>query len=252
MGDKSGAEGFMEAGSAASETAAKLAAELYAETAPYRGASYMGWEKMLGGQMPEAYDYYYGASKAPIEAQYEGAKKELMETIPAGGRLEEELAGLELGKAQSMEQMISAYLTDQLNKMYGAAFGVPQTTLGTMTTVGQQAVETGAATSQAAAGICCFNFLEAEGEIYSSVRRYRDKYYLRTGRVAKGYIRSSECFVPLMRKYKNFKTLIRLTMTKPLKSYAKWYYGENRYGFIFWPIAKGWVNSWWLLGMGVK
>jgi len=96
---------------------------------------------------------------------------------------------------------------------------------------------------------CCFNFLEAEGEIHSAVRKYRDQHYAKDGMVGRGYRRSAKLFVPLMKKYKSFKQLIRLTMTKPLKSYAQWFYGENRYGFIFWPMAKGWVNCWRLWGV---
>jgi hypothetical protein len=98
-------------------------------------------------------------------------------------------------------------------------------------------------------GPCCFNFLEAEGEIYPTVRRYRDEHYLKDGRVSVGYVRSAMIFVPLMVKFGWFKQLIRVLMTKPLKAYSRWYYGENRSGFVFYPFKLFWVNSWRILGV---
>ena len=89
---------------------------------------------------------------------------------------------------------------------------------------------------------CCFNFLEAEGEITEYVRKYRDEHYLNTD-VAIGYKLMAFWLVPLMREHKWVKSLVRYTMTRPLTKYAEWYYGKNWYGWVFIP-SKLWVVIW--------
>jgi len=234
--------------------ASQIAGQLFKETQPMREAYYGAFKDITEGEMPfgqTAFPAMYGAGKAPIESQYGMARRNILEAIPRGGLQAEALTDVETARARGLQDLVAGYLTDQLNKMYGTAFGIPQTSISGLLGVGQHAVQTATAASQAGAQGCCFNFLEAEGEIYRTVRQYRDEHYSKTSNVAKGYIRSANIFVPLMRKHEIFKQILRLAMTKPLKSYANWYYKQNRYGFIFWPIAKGWVNYWRLLGMGV-
>jgi len=252
MGGKSGAKDLMRAGLYSDLQSAHIARQLWGESQPFRAAYHRAWGDILGGEMPfgEAGSTIMGAAREPIEAQYGMARRNVLETVPEGGRLEEALADVDVARAQGLQNVVATYLMDQLNKMYGAAFQAPQLSIAGLQGVGQHAVQTGTAASQAAAGACCFNFLEAEGEIHSAVRRYRDEHYPKNGRVGRGYLRCARVFVPLMQKYKSFKAFIRIIMTKPLKSYAQWFYGENRHGFIFRPIAEGWVNYWRLLGMG--
>ena len=99
-------------------------------------------------------------------------------------------------------------------------------------------------------GPCCFIFLEARygnGTMDKVVRRFRDEHMNR--RNVRGYHRLSEVLIPVMRKSKIAKFLVRAFMTDPMVSYGKWYYGENHHGFIFKPIAKFWLNTFDYLGL---
>lgn len=228
---------------------------LLQETQPFREALYKTWQEMQGGNLPGgAFPQMYQAAKAPIESQYTMARRNVLEQVPKGGQLTEALTDVELGRAQGLQSVLADLYSDELMRMYSTAFGIPSTALQAMLGLSQQATGVGAGASQAAGGgyqtTCCFNFLEAEGEIYRTVRQYRDEHYSKDGYVGRGYLLTARYLVPLMHEVKLFKSLIRFIMTKPLKSYSQWYYGENRHGFIFWPIAKGWVNFWRLLGMG--
>ena len=90
--------------------------------------------------------------------------------------------------------------------------------------------------------ICCFIMLEArygDGTMDNVVRRYRDEKM--TDRNRRGYYKVAEVFVPLMRSSPLFKWIITKTFADPLVSYGKWYYGENKHGWIFKPVEKFWM-----------
>ena len=55
-----------------------------------------------------------------------------------------------------------------------------------------------------------------------------------------------------MKKSKLFKQIVKLFMTDPMVSYGKYFYGKNRIGFIFKPIAKIWIGIFNLLGGNEK
>lgn len=90
---------------------------------------------------------------------------------------------------------------------------------------------------------CCFIFLEGEGKLTGSVRRFRDEHYLGSA-VSAGYKLMAGWLVPKMRKSRILKSAVRLLMTKPLGKYADWYYGNNSYGFIFAPFKWFWTKLW--------
>jgi hypothetical protein len=96
-------------------------------------------------------------------------------------------------------------------------------------------------------GLCCFIFIEGEGEVTETVRRYRDEHYLNTP-VAWGYKKMASWLVPLMKRSRLIKNIIRYSMTKPLGKYADWYYGKNHYGWIFTPNKLFWVGIWDIYG----
>ena len=90
---------------------------------------------------------------------------------------------------------------------------------------------------------CCFIMLEArygDGTMDKVVRRYRDEYMTDTNR--RGYYKTAEVLVPLMRKSKVFKWVVTKTFADPLVAYGKYYYGENRYGVIFAPVKNLWMK----------
>jgi hypothetical protein len=92
-------------------------------------------------------------------------------------------------------------------------------------------------------GGCCFIMLEARygnGTMDKVVRRYRDENM--TPRNRRGYHKVAEVLVPLMRKSKIFKWIVTKTFADPLVSYGKWYYGENKHGWIFAPVKSAWLK----------
>ena len=101
----------------------------------------------------------------------------------------------------------------------------------------------GGGSSSSGGGGCCFIMLEARygnGTMDKVVRRYRDENM--TPRNRRGYHKVAEVLVPLMRKSKIFKWIVTKTFADPLVSYGKWYYGENKHGWIFAPIKSAWLK----------
>jgi hypothetical protein len=93
------------------------------------------------------------------------------------------------------------------------------------------------------AAICCFIMLEARygnGTMDKVVRRYRDEKM--TERNRRGYYKVAEVLVPMMRKSKAAKWIVAKTFADPLVCYGKWYYGENKYGWVFKPVEKFWMG----------
>ena len=93
------------------------------------------------------------------------------------------------------------------------------------------------------AAICCFIMLEARygnGTMDKVVRRYRDEKM--TERNRRGYYKVAEVLVPMMRKSKTAKWIVTKTFADPLVCYGKWYYGENKYGWVFKPVEKFWMG----------
>jgi len=93
------------------------------------------------------------------------------------------------------------------------------------------------------AALCCFIMLEARygnGTMDKVVRRYRDEKM--TERNRRGYYKVAEVLVPMMRKSKAAKWIVTKTFADPLVCYGKWYYGENKYGWIFKPVEKFWMG----------
>jgi hypothetical protein len=97
--------------------------------------------------------------------------------------------------------------------------------------------------SSSSGGGCCFIMLEArygDGTMDEVVRRYRDEYM--TDRNRRGYYKTAEVLVPLMRKSKAFKWVVTKTFADPLVSYGKYYYGENKHGVLFAPVKNFWMK----------
>lgn len=102
-------------------------------------------------------------------------------------------------------------------------------------------------------GGCCFIMLEArygDGTMDRVVRRYRDEKI--TDRNKRGYYKLAEVFIPLMRKSKLFSFFVVKTFADPAVCYAKWYYGENKWGWIFKPLERFWMKLFDTLGTETK
>jgi hypothetical protein len=102
-------------------------------------------------------------------------------------------------------------------------------------------------------GGCCFIMLEArygDGTMDRVVRRYRDEKV--TEKNKRGYYKLAEVFIPLMRKSKLFSFFVVKTFADPAVCYAKWYYGENKWGWIFKPLERFWMKLFDTLGTDTK
>ena len=127
----------------------------------------------------------------------------------------------------------------------GYTFGVAG--LGSASKAAQAARE---ANSSSDNGLCCFIFLEARygnGTMDNVVRKFRDEKL--TLKNKRGYYKLAQILVPMMRKSLLIKNIVRLTMTSPLVSYGKAYYGEgSKLGFIFKPVVNFWLKTFDYLG----
>ena len=143
--------------------------------------------------------------------------------------------GSELSDFMLKQQMAKAGM--------GAAFGMQ----GASDNAAQQAAK---ANSGGGGGGCCFIFLEARygnGTMDEVVRKFRNENMNEINR--RGYYKLSEVLVPLMRKSKLAKGLVRLFMTDPLVAYGKAHYGTgSKLGFIFTPVKNFWLKAFEYLG----
>jgi len=101
--------------------------------------------------------------------------------------------------------------------------------------------------SSSAKGGCCFIFLEAyDGKLPWVVRAYRDQHM--TPKNRRGYYRLADKLVPLMRKSRAVKHLVRFLMTKPMTFYGKYFYKLNPWGALAAPITAFWLLVFDLIG----
>jgi len=101
--------------------------------------------------------------------------------------------------------------------------------------------------SSSAKGGCCFVFLEAyDGKLPWVVRAYRDQHM--TPRNRRGYYRLADKLVPLMKKSRVVKHLVRFLMTKPMTFYGKYFYKLNPWGVLAAPITAFWLLIFDLIG----
>jgi hypothetical protein len=102
-------------------------------------------------------------------------------------------------------------------------------------------------------GCCCWVMLEARygsGVMDEVVRRFRDEYM--TPRNKRGYYKLAEVLVPLMRRYKVFQKLIEWTFAYPAVKYGEWYYGRNKWGWVFTPLKYFWLGLFEILGQDTE
>ena len=97
--------------------------------------------------------------------------------------------------------------------------------------------------------LCCWIMLEArygDGTMDMVVRKYRDE--MMTERNRRGYYKFAEVIVPLMRRFKPVHKLVQWTFGDPLVKYGGWYYGDNKWGWIFAPIKSFWLGLFNIIG----
>ena len=156
----------------------------------------------------------------------------------------------DFGNAEQQAQRFNiGQMTDDINRLAGFEGGRYQTGMQAFGAQQSAQAQRDAAQASKPKSGCCFIFLEARygnGTMDAVVRKYRDEYM--TERNRRGYYRMAEVLVPLMRKSKVVKALVRITMTDPLVSYGKWYYGQGKVGWVFSPLKKFWLGVFDLIG----
>lgn len=103
----------------------------------------------------------------------------------------------------------------------------------------------------AAAGGCCFIFLESyHGKLPWWVRFCRDYYYARQPDVARGYKRMAKWLVPMMRRSRIVRGIVWRFMVKPITEYGGYLCNVPGYkdGWRFEPFKNFWFWSWSKLG----
>lgn len=170
------------------------------------------------------------------------------------GKMANQLGYAQLAQNQSQFESSMSMSKEQFEKTFGLS--KDQFELQQRQIQQQQQAEKGRQIAQLIGGGvgmigmgCCFIFLEAyDGDLPPEVRRYRDEHL--TPRNRRGYYKLAEVLVPLMRKYPVARHLVRLLMTAPLASYARWHYGvEGAWaGRLFSPIKAFWLGLFDYLG----
>lgn len=131
-------------------------------------------------------------------------------------------------------------------------------TLGTLGNTNQQLQATNnfqnsgqgiAASFSNGIGSCCFIFMEAyEGNMPSYVRKCRDVYYRKYPQVAKGYKRMAKWLVPAMQRSTIIRSLVWLTMVKPLTDHGYSIFNRDAALDKEKYIRKFWFTVWYALG----
>jgi hypothetical protein len=101
-------------------------------------------------------------------------------------------------------------------------------------------------------GVCCFIFCAAglEDPDLEIVRRHKDEHHSPDSNVAQGYKRVAGWIGPSMVRSKFIKGVIRWLMVKPITHYVKAYYaGRELESIVFYPIMRGWVSFFALVGI---
>lgn len=124
---------------------------------------------------------------------------------------------------------------------------------GTTDLIYQQPVTFSETSDGSSSGGCCWIFLEArygDGTMDAVVRKARDEEV--TPRMRRGYYKLSEVLVPVMRKSRVAKALVRTLMTDPMVYCGKWYYEGRGFGWIFYPLTTAWFKVYDYLGQDHK
>jgi len=198
-------------------------------TSASRGAS-----QAMGDMVMQAAMQAYQAEEAAKNRQLQGAMGGLQATGVPYDIMLKSIAG-----AAGLSQEELPYLNEVL-QFLGLAAGQLGRATGYVSG-GQQA-------GQSAGSICCFIFIEGEGELTQVVREYRDEHFGHDSYVADGYRAMAKILVPIMKRSNLAKNLVKYLMTKPLTKVAENYYELNSWGWIFKPLAHFWTGVWSLIG----
>jgi len=188
----------------------------------------------------------FSASGLPVQQQMLNKPAEILQlpaTMPMsyGGQEFSMPNWAPVKAAQSIMGMYQPVQSGQRGSTSGWGAGI--SSLG-LSGIGGTAASAGGAGS--GGGGCCYMFLEGHNELESSVRRYRDSHFSPDSGVSRGYKRMSRWLVPLMKRYKLVKEVVKWVMLNPLAYIARWAEGKNKFGWIFVPFGIFWCDYWYL------
>jgi len=134
MGGKGGSSGGLDYNDIQSlmrsNPAAEMSQQYFDETAPARTELIGRGTRFSKGDLDYTQSPMYGPGKGAIEDQYEVARQNIIAETPSGGAMSSNMANLEQQRARGMSDLASRISQDDYNKIYGAAFGAPQTSIG--------------------------------------------------------------------------------------------------------------------------
>ncbi len=198
-------------------------------------------------------------SKRALSGTLQGIEAEMARTglsgTPFGTR---QKAETKRAGEYATSQIPTNYIAELLKLIPGWVGQKEATAIGALGTADYTKMESGTTSSssswgsgqgtsgQAATNIgiltgCCFLFLAIDGYLHPVIRAYRDTHMTR--RSVRGYYWLSDRLVPAMRRWRWLRSAMRLSMTRPLTSYARYYYGLSRLGFILIPLACLWLAT---------
>ena len=209
-----------------------------------KGEYFGGMEEGVGDISQMLFEAQRPIFEDMIEQYYHGAAG-LGQAVPGQGLGSKAEEGL-------LEDIMAAYMADITGtemEVYSAPYlGMMGKTSPTQLFEQMHAERMGRAQAfTGASSSCCFIFLEVQDGILNAyARRYRDEYGTEEQKI--GYKRLASWLVPVMKKHKIVKEIVRWTMINPLIAWGKAFYGDSKIGHIFWPVAKGWLKAFEIYG----
>ena len=113
--------------SALADEMALISRDYYGQTKPARSNILGRGNEFLAGNYDPSSSPLYAPGKFAAEQQFGTARDNIMSTMPEGGGLYDALAGANVSKAGALTGLEANISQDFFDKIYGAAFGAPQT-----------------------------------------------------------------------------------------------------------------------------
>jgi len=143
MGDKGG-------DTSPGRFAESIAKKIYRQTNPARINIFDRGTQFLRGDFDPAASPVWDPTKTILEDQYNRARENVIANMPVGGPMQGALGDIETNRANQLASLGADIATDEYNKIYGAAMGAPQMSMGGLSSIaGTQAA---AQAQQAGAG----------------------------------------------------------------------------------------------------
>lgn len=108
----------------------QIAAQMFNQTQPSRDSWNEIFAQVQGGGYDPTTNAAYAPAREALEAQYGGARENVLASMPSGGALDSALANVETGRAREVGGLSSQIIMDLLNKSFGSAFGAPGEAMG--------------------------------------------------------------------------------------------------------------------------